>query len=254
MNPNIEFDYAGLFSTQGKWIHPKRIEKTYEIIYVTQGEVFMREGDREIHASRGQLMLLSPNVCHFGTRHTTDVAFYWVHFTIHGGELPFAQRFFESFDNSYLFKELLHCNNLPKAPEYLVNSVLLHILSELSFASGENARKYDATAEKIYEWIRINADGGLKVEDAAKHFMYSPDHLTRVCKANYGIGARELINRFVIARAKELLCNSDKYVKEIAAELDFSDDKAFIGYFKYHEGLSPSEFRNRFGRIHMNSK
>ena len=39
-----------------------------------------------------------------------------------------------------------------------------------------------------------------------------------------------------------------------AAALGFSSDKAFIGFFKYHEGCFPTEFRDRFGKIHMNSR
>ena len=254
MNPNVDFHYAGLFRTEREWIHPERIETTYEIIYVTKGEVWMREGETEFCLRRGQLVLLMPGICHVGSRPSTDVGFYWVHFTVSYGKLPFAQRQFDSFENAYLFKELLHYKNLPQAPAYLVNAVLLHILSELCYLSGERAPGYDGTAEKIYEWIRINADATLTVGKVAAHFGYSTDHLSRICKANYGIGARAMIDRFLLARAKELLCNTDLYVKEIAAELLFSDDKAFLGFFKYHEGCFPSEFRARFTRLHMNSK
>lgn len=251
---NIEFSYAGLFSTDADWIHPERTESTYEIICVTRGRVRMREGEREYDAERGQVILLSPHVLHCGTHVTRDVGFYWVHFRIKNGELPFEKRFFESFDNMHLFKELLHYNNLPSIPDYMVSSVLVHILSELCFLSDGDAKGFDGTAEKIYEWIRINADGTLSVERVASHFGYSADHVSRICKKHFGVGARELINRFLLSRAKELLCNTDKYVKEIAAELEFPSDKAFIGYFRYHEGCFPQQFRNRFGKIHMNRK
>lgn len=84
--------------------------------------------------------------------------------------------------------------------------------------------------------------------------MYSADHVSRICKKNFGMGASALIDRFLTERAKMLLCNTEKYVKEIAAELNFQSDKAFIAYFKYHEKCFPSEFRNRFGQLHMNKK
>ncbi|MBQ7384133.1 MAG: AraC family transcriptional regulator [Clostridia bacterium] len=230
-----------------------RIEKTYEIICVTKGTVCMYEEKREYVAERGQVILLSPNLLHGGTAVTRDVGFYWVHFTVEDGEFPIEKRFFESFESRYLFKELLHYNNLPNIPEYAVNSVLIHILSELCHLSQKSTQSYNIIAEQLYEWIRISASAELTVKSLADHLGYSPDHINRICKKYHGIGARELINRFLIARAKSLLCNTEKYVKEIAAELKFSNDKAFIGYFKYHEGCSPSEFRNRFGKIHMNT-
>lgn len=253
INPNVTFAYAGFFQNGGEWIHPRKTEPTYEMICVTEGEVYMREGEKDIYAKKGDLFLLRPNVCHYGTAATCGVAFYWVHFYT-DCTLPFEKRFFGGFENSYLFKELLHYNNLPRVPEYLVNSVLVHILSEMCRADGEPADGYSGLAEKIYEWIRINAVAGLTVKRISEHFGYSADHISRICKRYFGAGARELIDRILLSEAKSSLSNSDKYIKEIATELGFSDDKAFIGFFKYHEGCFPSEFRNRFGRIHMNSK
>lgn len=247
------FDFAGLFQSKHPWIHPARVEKTWEIIYVTEGEVFIEEAGKEYHLTRGQLLLLSPGVAHKGTRESIGVGFYWVHFHLSGAALPFTTRYFQEFDDAYLFRELLHYNNLPQVPLYLVGAILAHILAQLCHLSEKNLYRYDAKCEKIYEWLRINATASLTVEQAAAQLGYSPDHLTRLCKRAYGTGAHELINRFVIARAKELLCNTDKYVKEIAGELDFSGDKAFIGYFKYHEGCFPTAFRTRFAKTHMNN-
>lgn len=254
INTKLSFRAAGLFSTDEEWIHPERVESTYEIIYVTRGEVYMKEGEKDIYIKEGQLALLEPHVCHKGTRVTKNVSFYWVHFKILDGELPFEKRFFERIENQGLFKELLHWNNLPNSPEYLVSATLLHIISGLCWLSEGDNYRYDKQAEALKEWIRINADAALTVEDVAKHFGYTPDHVSRICRNNHGMGAKKLIDRFIIIRAKELLCNTEKYVKEIAGELGFSDSRAFIGYFKYHEGCSPSEYRKRFPMTHMNNK
>ena len=253
-HPNVRFDYAGLFSTEREWIHPERIGKNYEIIYVTHGAMDIAEEEKEYHLTKGQVLLLSPQKRHFGTKPSERVSFYWVHFDLTEGTLPFERRFFESFENVSLFKELLHANNLPVVPEELVNAVLLHILAVLCHLSGEHTPHYDGRAERIYEWIRVNVSAKMTVEQTAAQFGYSPDHLSRICKKNYGVGARELINRFLLSRVKELLSNTNLYVKEIARELDFIDDKALIGYFQYHENCSPTEFRNRFSRLHMNSR
>lgn len=252
-NSGIHFEYAGLFQSGREWIHPERIERTYEIIYVTEGEVYIEEAGREHHLRRGQLLLLAPETPHRGTRVTTNVAFYWVHFHALGA-LPFSQRCFPNFESAALFRELLHYNNLPQAPSALVNAILLHILAELDHLSTEAGGRYNAKAERIYEWVRINADAKMNVKHVASHFGYSPDHLSRICKKAFGCGVGELIDRFLLTRAKERLCNTDKYIKEIAAELAFPTDKSFIAYFKYHEACSPGEFRARFSRTHMNSK
>lgn len=253
--PSIKFSGAGLFQSTREWIHPERLESTYEIIYVTKGEVWMREEDREILAKKGELFLLSPNIWHSGTQKSNNVSFYWVHFSLAKDyQLPFEERFFSAFRNAYLFKELLHCNNLPTVSKQMVNAVLLHLLCELCSLAEERRQGYNGQAEKIYEWIRINASGRLTVQNVAEQFGYSADHLSRICKKAFGSNTKALINRFLLDRAKSALSNTTKYVKEIAGELEFSDDKAFLAWFRYHEGCFPSEFRNRYGRLHMNNR
>ena len=252
-NENVAFRGAGLFQSDEDWIHPERTESTFEIVYVTRGEVYLEEEGHELHLREGQLFILLPGVCHRGTKVTRGVSFYWVHFALKGA-LPFEKRFFESFESKALFKELLHFCNLPICPEYLVNATLVRILAEFCFVTESLTHKYNARAEEIREWIRMSVDASLTVKSVAEHFGYSPDHVSRLCKSNYGIGAGELINRLLMARAREALANTGKYVKEIAAELGFSTDKEFIGYFKYHEGCSPTEYRRRFPLTHMNRK
>ena len=252
-HPDFKFEYAGLFQSTGEWIHPARVEKTYEIICVTRGEVWMAEGEQEYCVREGQVLLLSPGVMHIGTRPSQGAGFYWVHF--HTTQpLPFEKRYFEGFEQTSLFKELLHYNNLPQVPEYLVNAVLLHILSRLCLLCERERTHFDPHAERVREWIRIHASATLTVKAVAAQFGYSADHISRVCKKQYGMGAGALIDHFLLSRAKELLCNTDAYVKEIAAELGFATDKAFIGYFKYHEGCFPAAFRARFSKTHMNNK
>lgn len=251
-NPNVEFNYAGYFISDGKWIHPDRTEKTYELICVTRGTVYLfdeKEGD--IIAETGQVILLDKNTRHFGNRESENVRFYWVHFSLKNGSMPFSKRFFERFEQTQLFRELLHLSNLPQIPAYAVNAVLVHILSELCRFED---MKFDRRGEEICEWIRANASQKLTVKAAAEHFCLSPDHLSRIISKNYGCGAKELAVRFLLLRAKGLLCNTDLYVKEIAAQLEFPTDKAFIEFFFYHEGVYPEQFRNRFSRTHINKK
>ena len=44
---SISFNNMGLFSTDEKWIHPKRVIKSYEIIYVVEGRIYIDEDDKE---------------------------------------------------------------------------------------------------------------------------------------------------------------------------------------------------------------
>lgn len=254
VNPFVSFRGAGLFYSEKTWTHPKRAEKTYEIIYVTEGVVHMRENGIDTDAKQGQIMLLEPDTLHEGYRESSRVGFYWLHFSLSGGELPFKKRFFEHFDSAYLFRELLHCNNLPNSSEHAVNSVLVRILSELCDLSKRRDGKIDKKASEIYEWIRANAGASLTAADVAQRFDCTPDHATRLLSRYCGKGIKGVNDMFTVKRAKELLCNTNKYIKEIAFELGFCSDNAFIAFFRYHEGMYPEKYRNSFFKTHMNSR
>lgn len=254
VNGNIKYNYAGFFVSSGKWIHPERIETTYEIIAVVSGTVHLFDGKQgEIFLQKGDAVILEPNICHRGTEYSENVKFYWIHFSPKGGNLPFEKHLFKSFGQGNLFRELLHSANLPNMPEYAVNATLTHILSNFCLAS-ENENEYDRRAEEIGEWIRINASAKLRAEDVSEYFGFSKDHLSRILKNTYGYGFKEISDRFIMAKAREMLCNTELYIKEIASSLGFPSDKAFCMFFKYHQGISPNLFRNRFSKIHMNNR
>ena len=63
--------------------------------------------------------------------------------------------------------------------------------------------------------------------------------------------ATEDINQRWDAIAPEYMADS---VKEIAALLGFSEPNTFIHFFKYHEGISPTLYRNTYHNTHMNKQ
>lgn len=253
VNPYLTFSGAGLFRSVGSWIHPKRVEKTYEIIYMTEGVAYLEEEGKELTLRAGELAILEPRKPHSGVRESENVSFYWVHFFA-DGELPFERRRFDGFEQAYLFRELLHAANLPTRCESAVNSLLVRILSELHSGCAAPRDGTAKTAAELYEWMRASAKASTTVGDVAARFSLSPDHVTRVLKRNYGSGCKEILNMQVLRRAKELLCNTAYQVGEIAYELDFPSENAFLAFFRYHEGAYPSQYRRRFYGTHMNTK
>ena len=253
MNSHVHYNTAGRFKADGEWRHPDRTERTYELIVVTDSAVYLHDvALGELCLKKGQAVLLSPNVRHYGTVITENTEFYWLHFSLTGGKLPFQGRVFSRFEPLYLFRELLHLGNLPKRPQDAINAVTVHILCELSRMENDTQR-FDRKGEEIYEWIRIHARSGLSAEKVAAHFGFSKDHVTRILKGNFGCGVKALSARFLMENACNLLANTDLYIKEISARLGFRSDKAFVNFFYYHEGCYPTQFRNRLSKTHLNN-
>lgn len=70
---------------------------------------------------------------------------------------------------------------------------------------------------------------------------------TKKTKQLFGKTPMQLIQDRVILEAKKLLHLTHKSVKEIAAELNFSDEFYFSRYFKKAVGLSPLHYREQVG-------
>lgn len=77
----------------------------------------------------------------------------------------------------------------------------------------------------------------------SEQLCLTPKYLSEVVKNVSGRTAGQWITSFVVMEIKQLLANTSLSIKEIAAELNFSN-QSFLGkYFKNATGLAPSDFR-----------
>lgn len=246
---NARFSYIGLFTSQEEWIHPSACESTYEIIYVTGGEVWLQEGTQEYGLQKGDLILLKPGVVHYGSRTTVNTSFYWLHFWL---DRAYDTTVIKGFHSSSLFKELMHYSHMPNCPEYAKQAVLWHLLSEISMCHIHS--DISTLGQSVFEWTRINVSRSLTVTKVAEHFRYNSEYLSRLIHQQYGVSLKGLIDDFLIEKAREYLCNTDESIKEISHLLGFSSANTFVNFFKYHEKISPNRYRNSYSYIHMNKR
>lgn len=247
----IKFNYMGYFTSDETWTHPTIKESTYEIIYVTEGIVYLYEGDKKYELKKGDLIVLKPHTIHGGYKHSVGrTEFYWTHFNLYGYSSDTI--FLSNFTYASLFKELLHYSSTPHCPGYVKDSILSHILTEISQA--EEKKNMSHLACKILEWTRINAGNDVTVSKIAEHFGYNSEHISRLMKKEYGMSLKQIIDDFIIRKAQNYLCNTTFSVKEISNILGFTSANAFINFYKYHENQSPNKFRNSYSSVHMNKK
>ncbi len=249
----LEFQKIGLFCSEEDWIHPKASVPTYEIIYVVEGQVHIEEQGKRYSLQPGDLILLRPFFLHQGFQKSeTPTKFYWLHFYLDRYdpkfELPQCVRGFSAFS---LFKELMHYSRMSGDLALLKDALTMHILALLRQSVVPPASKL---VNDIMEWTRINADARLTVRRVAEHFGYNGEYLSRLVTRECGMSLKEVIDAHVMRRMKDYLCNTDYFVKEIAALLHFSDATSCSNFFKYHEKMTPVQYRNSHCKIHMNKK
>lgn len=245
----MQFANIGLFDTDTEWIHPTVTVDSYELIYALAGDVRIREGERYYCVHPGEMLLLAPHVEHGGfERNTGRTSFYWLHFyTSDVGAWEIPKLAVAPHNTEKALREIMHLWQTDKT------------LTELTLAKFllENRQRADSRGKLAYEvreYLRVHAREALRVEGVAKRFGYSADHLSRVWRAEFGQDLKAGITKHRLAEIESLLINTDYSIKEIAALTGFEEENAFVKFFKYHEKVTPSAYRNRFFGIHMNNK
>ncbi len=77
----------------------------------------------------------------------------------------------------------------------------------------------------------------------ASQMGMTPGQLSRLCREALDMSGLDVINARVLHEAQRELVYTHMPIKQLAAELGYSDDAYFSRFFRKHTGLSPSAFR-----------
>ena len=252
MLESVKYSNSGRFISNGSWQHPRRSMDTHELLFVVKGCVYIQENDVAYALQKNDLLVLEPHLTHFGFRPSTDVSFYWLHWsgdTPHG--LPKRYTAENGLRLSILFRQLLHgtvSKSFPECNDYLTRLILAEVMQS---AAPTPASK---TVDRVAAWIRANRYLPLQVSDVASHFGYHPDYLNRLFQKHFQKSTKAYINEMRLGFIKEQLLNSDLSLTEIAFASGFSEYKYFLKFFQYHEGVTPTEFCSAYSKIKLNTK
>ncbi len=248
---SLDFVNMGLFIGGDAWIHPEVSTPTYELIFVTSGEVYIEEDGKYYHLTSGDLICLRPGIIHRGYRETDGASFFWVHFYARnydkiGVWLHHAD---DPYNFSLFFRQLGHLAK-EQSDKYLIECKLCELLFEILRAhSNQSKLFYD-----IREYVRVNISSAPTVKEISRAYNYSSDYLSRVFRSCCGLSLKAYIDTERNAYIKHLLLSTNMTVKEISYAAAFDNDNALIKFFKYHNRISPSVFRNSYYSSHTNNK
>ncbi|WP_163195395.1 AraC family transcriptional regulator [Clostridium thermarum] len=286
----LNFVACGNFISEENWSHMKRINDNFEIIIGINGTAYIQQDHEKYEITPGKVLLLFPGRVHKGySPSRAGTSFYWMHFLCKDEysvlqekearmELaplqtnPYFSKVkeslsiptFFSLENPekviILFRQLLHITQSgyysKLAADYLATLIMIELTQQVidntfktSDGGGINNKKFI----NILEWIRFNLQKDLSVKEIAERFNFNEDYLTRLFKKHLGVSTLKYINDMRVAKAKELLTQSEASIKEIAYFCGFKDEKYFMKLFKEYENLTPTEFRNAYYRTYINN-
>jgi transcriptional regulator GlxA family with amidase domain len=114
-------------------------------------------------------------------------------------------------------------------------------------ASLANRDAADADVARMVQFLERNAGAALTIDDACRRVDVNARSMTRKFQASLGMSPLAYLQSVRIARAKRLLEQTAVSFDEIVGQCGYEDASSFRKLFARHVGMTPREFRTRFG-------
>lgn len=257
-----QLNESGRYSSK---INKTRTIQHHELAFFTGGKGYIVTEKRRYPVKKGMLFYICPGVPHSIELDSGEpIGFFSVHFSYaqisfndnqwavgnkaKAISLPPAQELKDYYPIEELFKKLVDSWN-EKLPGY--EFITRTLLQQLFIAIYQNIRKQNQNysislkIETIIQYMHQHVHDKITLPELSERVHVSPFYLSRTFKEATGYSVIGYFNKMKMDKAKELLIEGDKKVKEIAQELGFTDEFYFSRMFKKTEGVSPSEFYSK---------
>ena len=242
--------FGEFISPERGWKHLTRRLLEYELMIVTEGELYIADETKEYHVQAGEYLVMSPTRFQHGTRECR-CRFYWLHFRCPAlpatVSLPPHGRFSDGNTIGTLAELLLASER--EAPRgvrshYLATQLILELCRGQESAEPQRELSpKERRVESAKSFIAYHRFSEIKVADIARELGYHEKYLSAVFHESEGV----TLKRYLIARrldeAKRLLLETDYTVAEVSYYLNFLSPHNFSRFFKQETGISAGEFR-----------
>lgn len=103
----------------------------------------------------------------------------------------------------------------------------------------------NSLVRRAQEYIQDNYQKDLSLDELSKELDISPYYFSKLFKEETGSNFVEYVTKLRMTRAKGLLRDEQRSMKEICAEVGYSDPNYFSRLFKKNFGVTPTEYRER---------
>ncbi|MFK7932441.1 MAG: helix-turn-helix domain-containing protein [Saprospiraceae bacterium] len=112
--------------------------------------------------------------------------------------------------------------------------------------SNDLLTQFNQQLDAYFESGQLQENGIPSIEQIAEKMSVSQRYLSDTLKKETGKTTTEHLQLYLIDEAKNILLEPNKSVSQVAYELGFEYPQYFSRLFKKKEGLSPSEYRERY--------
>lgn len=238
-----------------------RILSEYQIIYITRGGgIFESEKSGVQRVAPGSVIILFPNEWHrYKPDEATGWAEYWVGFNGPVADQLIKNNFFTPYNpviNLGFEDEVIDLyhhiteQSRQEKPYYqqVISGEILHLLGKIYALSQEERLETNDhyTNDLINQSklvLRENFEQFVSIERIAEQLGVSYSLFRKSFKKHVGISPGQYLIQLKIEKAKILLGDPHKRIKDIAYELGFDSCFYFSRLFKEKTGFSPEHYR-----------
>ncbi|WP_255321189.1 helix-turn-helix transcriptional regulator [Enterococcus casseliflavus] len=141
-----------------------------------------------------------------------------------------------------VYQSVLNQTSLFKVEQIIYHELVLPIVET---TQAKTDREIRSLSEKMVLIVHQQYDQDLSLDSIAEQLHYNANYLSNVFKKELSINFADYLQNYRLQIAKKWLRETDMTIKEIAANLQYTNSQNFIRFFKKKEQMTPGEYRKR---------
>lgn len=137
---------------------------------------------------------------------------------------------------------------VPPLELYTCIDKILEQLHEETAKSKKKEQEALTAVQQAIAYIDAHYSEGLRISDVAERVNLSEKYFSRYFKQQTGLSFTDYLNLRLLKKAKNILIHTKSPIYNIAMELNFSDAAYFTKVFRKYEKLTPSQYRQKYGK------
>jgi two-component system, response regulator YesN len=152
----------------------------------------------------------------------------------------FIGKDFKGFSKDKTLKGLLDLTEISDLKN-CTNMILKNLINYIS--SYKRSKNIDVV-EKVKNYIENNYMNDISLDNLAKYVSMSSFYLSRIFSKVEDVNIKEYIIKIRMEKAKSMLTEGNKSVKQVAFDVGYVDQNYFSKAFKKYTNVSPKEYCN----------
>lgn len=250
LKPVIKLYMCGITYPYKNYGFARRKSRYAVIEYIEKGTGILNIGDKTFYPSEGDSYLLQPGTTH---DYHSDEENPWKKYFINFGG-PLAEKMIEAYNMeniSYfpgldLKKELQDIINIARNPKEECTSKIVGCINRMftkMFLEINADRYVPEIAKDMKNFLNSRITSSFTIKELCDFVSKSESQTINIFKKAYGVTPYAYVLSKKISFAKTMLANTNLSVKEVAYNLNFTDEYYFSNVFKNKVGTSPTNYR-----------